>query len=186
MAARGFDNDEIERTCLRASELARKIKEPIFLFAVLNALWGFHFTRGHVVETTRIAEELMAVAEQLNDPGSIKDAHSAIGAALDYTGDLFGAAPLSQPPGRSTRRERWADGSDLVRIPMWCLTAFAGVLYELGYPDQALKRAYEAMAAVSLELDGSAWRWRWFSRCRYIAFAARPPKARSWRGHYLV
>ena len=34
-----------------------------------------------------------------------------------------------------------------------CLTALAGVLFELGYPDQALKRAYEAMAAVDADSD---------------------------------
>jgi ATP/maltotriose-dependent transcriptional regulator MalT len=34
-----------------------------------------------------------------------------------------------------------------------CLTALAGVLFDLGYPDQALKRAYEAMAAVDADSD---------------------------------
>ena len=34
-----------------------------------------------------------------------------------------------------------------------CLTALSGVLFDLGYPDQALKRAYEAMAVVEAGSD---------------------------------
>ena len=91
MAARGFDSDEIERSFARGAVLARELKETIFLLAMLNGLWGFHFTRGHVKPALEISRELMAVAEQLNDPGSIRDAHGAIGCALGYTGDSLAA-----------------------------------------------------------------------------------------------
>ena len=46
---------------------------------MLNGLWGFYFTRGHVKRALEISQELMAVAEQLNDPGSISDAHGQRG-----------------------------------------------------------------------------------------------------------
>ena len=72
MAAKGFDSEELERSFARGSVLARELKETIFLFAMLNGLWGFHFTRGHLKLALEISRELMAVAEQLDDPGSIE------------------------------------------------------------------------------------------------------------------
>ena len=155
MAAEGFDSDELARVLTRASVLARELKETIFLFAVLNGLWAFHFTRGHVKRTLEISQELMAVAEQLNDPGSIKEAHRAMGAALEYTGDLLAARRhLEQAidTGEAPRAIGIPDrfGPD---PRVLCLTALSEVLFELGYPDQALKRANEAMAAVDAESD---------------------------------
>ena len=41
----------------------------------------------------------MAVAEQLNDPGSLRDAHSAMGAALGFKGTYLPlAATLNRQP----------------------------------------------------------------------------------------
>ena len=155
MAAKGFDSDELERSFARGAILARDLKETIFLFAMLNGLWGFHFTRGHLKLALAISQELMAVAEQLNDPGSIRDAHSAMGAALGYAGDLLAArshleqaAALTNVPRAMGRPYRLGPDPSVL-----CLTALAGVLFELGYPDQALKRAYEAMAAVDADSD---------------------------------
>ena len=155
MAAKGFDSDELERSFARGSVLARELKETIFLFAMLNGLWGFHFTRGHLKLALAISQELMAVAEQLNDPGSIRDAHSAMGAALGYAGDLLAArrhleqaAALTNVPRAMGKPYRFGPDPGVL-----CLTALAGVLFELGYPDQALKRAYEAMAAVDADSD---------------------------------
>ena len=57
MAAAGFDSDELERSFTRGLVLARELKEAIFSFAMLNGLWGFHFTRGHVKPTLEISGE---------------------------------------------------------------------------------------------------------------------------------
>jgi class 3 adenylate cyclase/tetratricopeptide (TPR) repeat protein len=155
MAAKGFDSDELERSFARGSVLARELNETIFLIAILNGLWGFHFTRGHVKQSLEISQELMAVAEQLNDPGSISDAHRAMGAALGYTRDLLAARRHLEQAAAMTNVPR-AVGPPYRFGPdpsVLCLTALAGVLFDLGYPDQALKRAYEAMAAVDADSD---------------------------------
>jgi class 3 adenylate cyclase/tetratricopeptide (TPR) repeat protein len=154
-ATKGFDSDELEQAYTRARDLARELNEPSVRAVVLGGLWGFHFTRGHVERTLKLAKELMANALQLNDPGLISDAHRAMGSALDYTGDLLAArdhleqgiaiaADVPKPIGR-LRYE--PDSNVLLR------TVLSGVLFELGYPDQALKRAYEAMAAVDSKSD---------------------------------
>ena len=167
MAARGFDSDELERSFARGAVLARELKETIFLFAMLNGLWGFHFTRGHLKLALAISQEVMVVAEQLNDPGSIRDAHSAMGAALSYAGDLLTArrhleqaAAMTNVPRAMGKPYRFGPDPSVL-----CLTTLAGVLFELGYPDQALKRAYQAMAAVDADSDP-------FSLVMAMAFAA--------------
>jgi len=155
MAAEGFDSDEVESAFRRASVLARELKETIFQFAVLNGLWGFHFTRGHVNQAVEISQDMMAVAEQLKDPESISSSHTAMGAALHYAGDLPAArrhleqaAAVKNASG--SRAGSYHFGPDPTVI---CLTTLGGVLLELGYPDQALKRAKEAMAAVDAASD---------------------------------
>jgi tetratricopeptide (TPR) repeat protein len=151
MAAKGFDSDEVEHSFARGSILARELKETIFLLNMLHGLWGFHFTRGHVKPALEISQEMMAVAEQLNDPASIRDAHSMIGSALVYTEDLLAArrhlelaaTALTNAQGAINSPDHF--GPDPIVL---ALTALGSVLFDLGYPDQALKRSHEAIAAV--------------------------------------
>jgi len=154
MAAKGFDSDELEHAYTRASFLARELGEPSALFAVLNGLWGFYYTRGDVKPTLETTEQLMAVAEQMNDPDAIRDAHIARGASLDYTGDMLGARrhlerAAAMASGKVIPRgDRFGPDQNVL-----CLTALSGVLFWLGYPDQALERASQAMAAVDARSD---------------------------------
>jgi tetratricopeptide (TPR) repeat protein len=99
---------------------------------------------------------MMAVAEQLNDPGSIREAHGAIGNSLVYTGDLLAArrhleqaAAALIGPHRSIHRQD-SFGPD---PRVLALTALGDVLFDLGYPDQALERAYEAMGIVDADSE---------------------------------
>ena len=156
MAAKGFDSDEIEHSFARGAVLARELKDTIFLLNMLNGLWGFHFTRGHVKPAVDFSREMMAVAEELNDPGSIRDAHGAIGSSLVYTGDLLAARRhLEQAAGdltsaqRSTRRPNRFGPDPRVLA----LTQLGEVLFDLGYPDQALERAHEAMSVVDVDSE---------------------------------
>jgi class 3 adenylate cyclase/tetratricopeptide (TPR) repeat protein/ribosomal protein L40E len=156
MAAKGFDSDEIERSFARGAVLARELKDTIFLFNMLNGLWGFHFSRGHVKPAVDFSREMMAVAEQLNDPGSIRDAHGAIGSSLVYTGDLVAArrhleqaaAALTSAQRSMRRPNRFGPDPRVL-----ALTGLGDVLFDLGYSDQALNRAYEAMGVVDVDSE---------------------------------
>jgi len=168
MASKGFSSGELERACVRAGELARRLNNPIMLVAVLNGLWAFNFTRGNIKSALEIASELMTLATQLNDPGIAKDAHRAIGSALEFAGELIKAREhlqcaiaIGNVPRARGMSDRFGPDPDVL-----CLTALASVLYSLGYPDQALKRAYEAMGAVDLNSDP-------FSVAMAMVFAAQ-------------
>jgi class 3 adenylate cyclase/tetratricopeptide (TPR) repeat protein len=155
MAVKGFSSDETRHSCERACDLARRLDAPTALFAVLNFLWGFHYTRGDAKSVLAVSEELIAIAEQLNDPGMLKDAQRAMGGALAYTGDLVGARRhLEKGLSLGDSPRTWAKSANAgPDANMLCLTGLSEVLFLLGYPDQALKKAHQAIAVVDARTD---------------------------------
>ena len=81
-----------------------------------------------------------------------------MGAALGYTEDLLAARSHLEQAVALTNASRAMGARDRFGPDpgVLCLTALGGVLFQLGYPDQALQRAYEAMAAVDADADRSA------------------------------
>jgi adenylate cyclase len=86
----------------------------------------------------------------------LKDAYRAMGSALTYTGDLLGARryleeAISLSGGSSrTWARRTNAGPD---AEMLCLVGLSQVLLFLGYPDQALDKANQALAGLDAKTD---------------------------------
>ena len=156
MAVKGFSSEETRRSCERACEIARRRGASTALFTALNFLWGFHFTRGDAKSVLEVSQELTTIAQQVNEPGMLKDAHRAMGRALTYTGDLLGARRYLEGAislaGGSSRT--WAKGVNAgPDAEMLCLTGLSEVLLLLGYPDLALDRANQALAGLDAKTD---------------------------------
>ncbi len=154
MAAKGFSSDEVEQAYARARELARGMNPNLLLFAALQGLWAFHYTRGNVKPALEIAEESMALANQLNEAFMLKHARYDMGSSLELVGDLAGARrhleqALALPySGAQAPAERYGPDPNVL-----CLTRLGSVLFDLGYPDQALKMANDAIAATDAKSD---------------------------------
>jgi class 3 adenylate cyclase len=155
MAARGFSSEEVEHTFSRACELARRLNDSGHLFAALQGVWGFRYTRGDFSAARKVAEESMAVAQSLNDRGAIRQAHYALGASVQQTGELNNARDhlervlaLKDVPEPVAGFLRFGPDLDVM-----CLTALSDVLFTLGYPDQSLRKSYEAKEVVKRESD---------------------------------
>ena len=125
------------------------------LFAVLQGLWAFHYTRGNVKPGLEIAHELMAQANQVNDTFMMKNALFSMGSSLELAGDLAGArryleqaVALPYSPASEGGPQRYGPDPNVL-----CLTRLGGVLFDLGYPDQALKMVNDAMAATDAKSD---------------------------------
>ena len=155
MAARGFSSEEVERTFSRACELARRLNDSYQLFSALQGMWGFHYTRGDVEAARQVAEETMAVAESQNDDGLLKDAHRTLGASLQQAGEFSSARAHLERALALRAAPRFMEG--LVRFGpesnVLCLDSLSDVLFTLGYPDQSLRKSYEAMRIVKRESD---------------------------------
>jgi predicted ATPase len=101
-------------------------------------------------ETAReLAEQCLSLAQRLDDPAFLLEAHFALGASWFYLGQLTQAqAHLEQgirlydPHQHHALAFRYGN----VDPGVTCLAAAAWTLWLLGYPDQALERANEALA----------------------------------------
>jgi class 3 adenylate cyclase/tetratricopeptide (TPR) repeat protein len=158
MAAKGFSSDEVERAFSRACDLARNSDDSFQQgqrFGALQGLWGYHYTRGDTVSALKVAHESMTEAQKLNDPGQLKVAHYAMGAALVQAGDLSAARDHLETSLAFEKTPAFIGGSGWYGPDpgVLCLTSLSDLLFHLGYPDQSLKRSFEAVKVVTRDSD---------------------------------
>src|SRR5262249_26835541 len=67
MATKGFSAPEVERVYARALELCRRIGETPQLFRVLFGLQLFYIVRGKHTTAHELAEQLLTLAQRLQD-----------------------------------------------------------------------------------------------------------------------
>jgi predicted ATPase len=126
LATRGFSAPEVEQTYLRAQHLAEYLEDQHRLFSVLRGLWNHYCVRGELQTTHELAEQLLALAQQTQDPVMLPAAHRVVGTTLFY----LGAA---------------AKASTHLTLGIALYDLGAWTLWYLGYPDQALARSHEAV-----------------------------------------
>jgi len=145
-----FGSAEGERAAQRAMELSRKVggadQRPL-----VRALFGLSLTysvRGKIRIGREVAEQLLIVAERLQEPESLAYAHSVMGNTLFWPAEL-GAARMHLEKGIALYQPEWSR-SLAFRFGFNCASTcyfFRGrVLWHLGYPDQALASAEQAVA----------------------------------------
>jgi predicted ATPase len=150
LAVKGYTAPEVEKAVTRARELCQQLDETPQLLPVLWRLWLFYLNRGELRTALELAEQLMRLAQNTNDPYLLSVAHEALGCTLHWLGELTSARTHleqaialydPQTPPRITI------GTADPRIN--CLSYLAWTLWYLGYPDQALKRSQEEVALAA-------------------------------------
>ena len=140
---------ETERAYTRARELCERMGDPPELFSALFGLWLVYLVRGELRTAHELAERLLRRARGAHDPALLMYAQTALGATSYWTGELLAAREHLEMALSLYDRERhralafrYAGTDAAVR----CLSVAARTLWQLGYPDQALKRGNEALA----------------------------------------
>jgi predicted ATPase len=146
VTVKGFTAPEVKKTVLRARELSQQLGETPQLFPVLYSLWAFYFLGRELQKARELAEQMLHLAQSVQDPFLLSRAHLASGWTLYDFGEpalarthaeqalaLYG---LQRPP-RST--------ITALDLRVDCLSYTTWTLWLLGYPDQALKRSQEAV-----------------------------------------
>jgi predicted ATPase len=162
---KGFTAPEVEKTVLRARELCQQLGETPQLFPVLVRLYGFYQNRGELQTTRELAEQMIQLAQSVQDLYLLSTAHAALGGTLYWLGELTSARThLEQAIALyDPQHPRHTAGTTDLRVQG--LYYASVTLWHLGYPDQALKRSHEAVAvAAGLSLP--------FSLAQALGFAA--------------
>jgi predicted ATPase len=147
MASQGYAAEDVGRVYARARALCRHVGENAELFPVLWGLAAFYAVRGELQTARELGEQLVNLAEKVQDPVFLTGASLIIGGTSVLAGELPRAREhLERGIGvyDPQRHDSYMPlfGEDL-GVSCLCWAAFA--LFSLGYPEQALKRIQEAL-----------------------------------------
>lgn len=149
VAMKGFGAAEVEQTYTQARELCQRLGDTPQLFPVLWGLARMHDIRGELNVGRELGEQLLALAERVQDPALVLEAHHELWANLLDLGELSSALTHTERgielynPQQHRQHAFLYGGHD----PGVCgLRHAAMTLWLLGYPDQALQRSQEALA----------------------------------------
>jgi predicted ATPase len=140
---------EVERLYTRARELCEQVGEPRQLFRVLLGLWHAYGTRGEYQTRRALGEQLLSLAQHLQAPDLLLEAHHALWTTLLSGGELATAWPHLQQgmklydPQRHRTHAALYSGHD---PGVCCRMQAAHSLWLLGYPDQAVVSMQAALA----------------------------------------
>jgi class 3 adenylate cyclase/predicted ATPase len=144
----GWAVPEVQRAYARAQELCGRLNDPPELFTSLNGVWAVHALRGELHQANKIAGQLLRLAQVRNDHTLLLYANYALGFNAFYAGEFLDARQHLESAVGIYNDENHGllalqYGFDAALNSSMYL---AWTLWHLGYPSQALERAYEARA----------------------------------------
>jgi predicted ATPase/class 3 adenylate cyclase len=146
---RGGGAPEVERLYIRARELCEQVGEPSQFFHVLWGLWGMYNSRGDYQTMRALGEQLLELAQRLEDPDLLLEAHHTLWTSLFSGGELV-AARMHQEQGLrlyDPQRHYTYAALYIGHDPgVCCRYRAAPALWLLGYPDQAVASSQAALA----------------------------------------
>jgi predicted ATPase/class 3 adenylate cyclase len=147
---RGF-TDEVEQAYARALELCERAGEIPQMFPVLRGLTLFYTLRAEPEKSLQLGARILDLAARLGDPEMEAEGRLIVGPIVAVLKDLHGGleylekglAGLAGFDPSRRRARRFGLGSNLGVVGR---TVSALVLWSIGYPERALKRASESIA----------------------------------------
>lgn len=141
----------------RAYQLGLRLARDETRFAATWGLCRWHWVRAELDEALSLAYECLDLAERLDRWSLRHEAHIAVASTLRWQGAL--PASLAHWERACALYDRARQGGYALsqghEQGVVCLASMAQTLWHLGYPDQALRRAQEAVA-LAREADHAA------------------------------
>jgi predicted ATPase len=94
IATKGYAAQEVEQTYTRARELCQQMGETPQLFLVLSGLRHFYEVRAELQTARGLGEQLLTLAQGVQDPALLVQAHFALGETLWWLGEFAPARIL--------------------------------------------------------------------------------------------
>ncbi len=148
MAVKGYAAPEVERAYARARDLCRNASEDIQLFPALQGLWQFYMVRGELITARELAEQLLGVAHNSADSTLLLLAYRSLATTAFLQGEIVRCMDLTKVGlALYDHRQHGCLGLRYGHDPGVAHGLYmAWSLWLLGYPEQALKKAIEAVA----------------------------------------
>ena len=169
ISTKGFGATEVGENYTRARELCEQLGDTPQLFPVLWGLARMHDVRGELRVGRDLSERLLKLAERVQEPALLLEAHHQNWANLSALGELTSAWTHLQQgfalydPQKHKNLAFLYGGHDPGACCGW---HSAEVLWLLGYPDQALRRSQDSLAmarelshpsTMSFALNWAGW-----------------------------
>jgi predicted ATPase len=147
IATKGQAAAEVGLAYSRARELCQQVEETALLFRVLWGLYNFHVVRAELQTVEGLSEELLRLAQSVQDPAYLLGPHFALGSALFHLGEFPPACGhCEQSIALYDPQQHRANASLFgIDLGVFCLCYTPHALWHLGYPDQALTKCQEAL-----------------------------------------
>ena len=148
LMTKGYAALEVERTYARAWQLCRQLGDTPQQAPALFGLWLFYLVRADYQLAGQLGDQLMTLAQRLQEPVLLLAAHQVQGINCFYLGELtLARTHLEQAlelyrPEQAAGRFSYSGADQGVAT----LSHLALTLWLLGYPDQALQQAEAALA----------------------------------------
>jgi class 3 adenylate cyclase/predicted ATPase len=149
IATKGFQSREVENNYTRARVLCEQFGETPLLFPVVWGLARSHDARGELRLGRKLGEQLLSVAERVQEPALLLEAHHESWANLISLGELRSARTHIEQgfalydPQKHRHHAFLYGGHD---PGVCCAYHAADVLWLLGYPDKALQKSHDSLA----------------------------------------
>ncbi|MSP12705.1 MAG: adenylate/guanylate cyclase domain-containing protein [Chloroflexi bacterium] len=174
----GWGTTEVEQVLNRAQVLCQQLGAREQLHQALHGFYMMYHVRGEERRAFELAQQLLAVAEELRQPALLVEAYQHVGS----TSDLLGRLELAREHfnkalalyDSSQHAAQVALGNYDVNVTS--LTHAAHVLWQQGYPDQALCTAAEGVERAQVLSHP-------FSQAYALAYTAM---LHQWRGDSQV
>ncbi len=169
IATNGFSAPEVKENYTRARVLCDQFGETPQLFPVLWGLARMHDIQGELRVGAELGGQLLKLAQKVQDPALLLEAHHELWANLSALGELTTARlhveqgfPLYDP--QKHRQHAFLYGGHDPGV--CCAFHAADLLWQLGYPDQALRKSRDSVimarelahsSTLSFALSFAAW-----------------------------
>lgn len=145
---KGYAAPEVEQTYARAQELRQQVGDSPQIYKMIFGLWLYYFVREELNKAQELGEQLMQLAQSVQDPIIFMHAYRALGNTLNVKGEFASAQEQFEQGIRLYEAQQY-HAPDLLLYGhdpgVICLSYSSLALWYLGYPDQALKRSGQAL-----------------------------------------
>ena len=145
IATEGYGADRVEEVYTRALELCTQVGDPAALRKAQLGMEGYYFMRADFAKAREFAEQVATMEQSQPLEMRTLQADWAISNILFHQGELESAVTRMDQCLQKYDRARHHPGA-LQDPGVMCLCYSAWALWELGYPDEAKKRADEVIA----------------------------------------